>query len=461
MRFLCVPLFLCLAAPAQTPEPRDPAAIIASGQSVGLRQVHIDSRWGGLGTPAASELMIVKQGSGFRLGHRSIAPELLGSLVTALKEPDIPELNLANLGINQEWLVRNHEGPLSRYEGGPEVRAQNQQALYRERFDDPAFIFPLLSRIYRSGFHTDDYPSVRVQLTFEDGSIATLSSNSQQPFMLPWKVELGVATHITYNANISRALAAMLPTKTVNRPRISGEGLLDILRTAVDRALEPELNLLDADNRATPALAELRQHYSVVESEINEFHHPEYGTEWSGNQPHETNLHATLTRSDLPQNVAEVLVLEYKDGKVEGVEAFLSSVNKYERLLLSIPWLTDYIREHDTVPIRISYVHNASFGDKSLKVFAGDMHALGRDDLIEEARIKRSGITLLITGITYAESYWLIFPDKHMILWRYNGPSGLLKWKPSDFRTAECADYGVPFGGCVGANVDSDGNLTP
>jgi hypothetical protein len=277
--------------------------------------------------------------------------------------------------------------------------------------------------------------------------------------MLPWKVELGDATHITYNANISRALAAILPKKTVNWARISGAGLLDILRTAVDRALEPELNLLDANSRAASALAELRQHYSVVESEINEFHHPEYGIEWTGNQPHETNLHATLTRSDLPPNISEALVLAYKDGKVEGLEGFLGAANKYESLVLSVPWLANYIRERDKVPVRISYVHNASFGDKAMKVFTGDMHALGKDDLVHEVAVKQSEITLLITGMTYAESYWLIFPDKRMILWRYNGPSGLLKWKPPDFRTAECANYGVPFGGCVGATIDSDGNL--
>jgi hypothetical protein len=279
--------------------------------------------------------------------------------------------------------------------------------------------------------------------------------------MLPWKVEFGGATHITYNANISRALTAILPKKTVNRPRISGEGLLDVLRTTVERALEPELNLVDADNRAAAALSELRQHYTVVEAEINEFHHPEYGTEWSGNQPRETNLHAALTRADLPPNVTEALVLGYKDGKVEGLDAFLGSVNKYESVLLSVSWLADYVREHAKVPARISYVHNASFGDKALMVFTSDMRALGREDLVREVTIKQSEITLLITGMTYAESYWLIFPDKRMILWRYNGPSGLLKWKPSDFRTAECADYGVPFGGCVGATIDSDGNITP
>ena len=433
----------------------------AYGESNGLRQVRIISRWAGLGAPAASELTIAKQGSKFRLGHRIVDPDLLHTLISALKEADIPEVNLANLGITQEWLVKNHEGPTSRYQGGPEVGAQNQQALYRERSEDPTFISPLLSRIYRSGFHTDDYPSVNVRLTFEDGSAVTVSSNSQQPFMLPWTVELGGATHVTYNANISRAIAAILPKKTVNRPLISGEGLLDVLRTTVEHALEPELNLVDADNRAAAALDELRKHYTVAESEINEFHHPEYGTKWSRNQPHETNLHAELTRADLPPNVTEAIVLRYKDGKVEGLDAFLSSVNKYESLFLSVPWLANYVREHEEVPARISYVHNASFGDKALMIFTGDMRALGRDDLVREATIKQSEITLLITGRRYAESYWLIFPDKHVILWRYHGPSGLLKWKPSDFRTAQCADYRVVFGGCVGATIDSEGNITP
>ena len=155
----------------------------AGAQNVGVRQVQIKSSWGGLGMPAASELTIMKQGSKFRLGHTTIDPQLLAGFLTALREPDIPEIDLSNLGITQEWLIRNHEGPLSQYQGGPEVRARNQQALYRERFENPAYISPLLSRVYKSGFHTDDYPSVQVRLTFEDGSDASLSSNSQQPFM--------------------------------------------------------------------------------------------------------------------------------------------------------------------------------------------------------------------------------------------------------------------------------------
>ncbi len=430
----------------------------ASDRGVEVRQIQIISRWGGLGKPASSELTIMEQGSEFRLGHARIDPALVGTLVSSINEPVIPDINLPNLGITHDWVMANHEGPQSHYQGGPDSGAGNQRALYRERFEDPTFILPLLSDTYMSGFHTDDYPYVKLLLTFEDGSVVTVCSNSRQPFMLPWKVELGGATQITYNANVSRALAAIMSKGTTNRSRISGAGLLDILREDVERALEPELNLLDADNRAGAALDELRQHYSVVESEIDEFHHPEYGTEWSGDQPREANLHVTLARTDLPPNVTEALVLGYKDGKVEGLEAFLSSVKEYESSVRSVPWLIEYIRQHRKVPIRISYVHNASFGDKALKVFAGDMRTLKRDSVVREARAKQRELTLLITGVTYAESYWLIFPDKSVILWRYNGPTGLLKWKPSDFRTAECADYGEPFGGCVGARVDFNGN---
>ena len=119
----------------------------ASGQNPGLLRIQINSRWGGLGKPAASEVTITKQGPEFRLGHKTIDPDLVTGFAAALREPDIPEPNLSNLGITQDWLIRNHEGPLSRYQGGPEIQAQNQQALYRKRFEDTAYISPLISDI--------------------------------------------------------------------------------------------------------------------------------------------------------------------------------------------------------------------------------------------------------------------------------------------------------------------------
>jgi len=429
-------------------------------QQAEVKQIIINSRWGGLGTPAAAELRIVNEGPDFLLGRNHVDAELVRAFMSSLRGPAVPEPNLENLGLTREWLLKNHDGPFSRYQGGPDNRATNQQELYRKRFDDPSFVSQLLPGLFPPrAFHTDDYPGIHVQIDLADGSSATLSSHSQSPYMLPWSVTVAGTTHDTYDANISRALAAIMPKKTVNRERISGEGLTEAIKEVADRVVEPELNLLDAENRAGDALAEIRKQFTVVDAEINSFHHPEYGTEWSGNQPHETNLHATLTRQTLPTKVSDALVLESRENKADGVDGFLQSISKYESLALSVPWLSSYIQGNGKVPIRISYVHDASMGAKAMMVFAADMHAIHRDDLTQELRSQQSDTVLLIVGNTYAESYWLVLSDKRMVLWRFNGPSGLLKWNPSDFVTAECADYGEPFGGCVGATISPDGSL--
>jgi hypothetical protein len=427
-------------------------------QNPDVKQILIHSAWGGLGKPASVELNIVSDGHEFRLGHKGIDAAFVQAFITALRQPAIIEPSLDNLGLTHEWLASNHNWPNSMYEGGPHTGADNQREYYRHRFEDPKFISKLLPQIFHS-FHTDDYPGVNIQVDFADGTTEFVSSHAQAAFMLPWKVETSNATFETYNASISRALAALMPKKAVNRERIAGEGLTEAIKEAADRALEPELNRLDAMNRAEAALAEVKTRYSIGEAEINSFHHPEYGIAWADGQPHETNLHLELMRGDFPPNVTDAVVLEFRDGKVLNVDQFMSSMSKYEGLALSVEWLSAYLLRHKNVPIRISYVHDLSIGAKAMSVFAADMGAIHRDDLVREVAAHQSEAALLITGRTYAESYWIVLPVKRMVLWRYNGPSGLLKWKPSDFPTSECADYGVPFGGCVGAAISPDGDL--
>ncbi len=276
-------------------------------------------------------------------------------------------------------------------------------------------------------------------------------------FMLPWKLTRHEET--TYNANISRAVAALMPEKTTNRERLAGAGFNDALADAVMRYVENDWKLLDAENRAGGALADIRGAYAIVAAEINQYHHPEYGVEWSAKQRRETNLHASLRKAAFPPNFVDALVLPYQNDRIEGVDNFLRSVEKYEALVFSIPWLQDYIREHPRVPIRVSYVHDASFGDRAMKVFAADMHAMGKDEVVRDVRALKSQLALLITGTTYAESYWLVFPDKHMMLWRYGGPSGLLKWAPENFPAGRCSAYHPVSGGCAGVVVSRDGAL--
>jgi hypothetical protein len=163
----------------------------------------------------------------------------------------------------------------------------------------------------------------------------------------------------------------------------------------------------------------------------------------------------TIHKAIFPANVLEDLVLLYDHNKVEGVEEFLKTGAKYEDLTLSVPWLNDYIREHPKEIVFVMYVHHKSFGDQAMRTFALDMKARGREDLIPTVRAQQAQLVLLKIGYVY----WIVFPDKHMVLWRYEGPSGFLKWKQSDFAAGRCGAYPVNNGGCSGREITADGTL--
>ena len=98
-----------------------------------------------------------------------------------------------------------------------------------------------------------------------------------------------------------------------------------------------------------------------------------------------------------------------------------------------------------------------------MRVFTADMKLLGREDLVEQVKSQQVDITLLIVDGTNTLSYWLLFPDKHMVLWRHYAGAGilrLLKWAPKDFRKGErqCSDG---QGLCSGREITAGGMLAP
>lgn len=265
---------------------------------------------------------------------------------------------------------------------------------------------------------------------------------------------------MTYNADISRAVAALLPDESVNKSTLEGDELASQLTFAVMASIEWEWNLLGAEEHAGEALKMLRTAYEVITAELTPYSDSQYGTFAYFDALKETDLQATIRRSNFPSNLADALVLRYADKKIEGVDEFLKSAAKYEDLALSVPWLNDYMRDTPHAAVRISYIHDKSFGDKAMDVFAADMKLLGREDLIEQVKSQQAGIALLLINDTNTKSNWLLFPDKHMMLWRYDGSSRLLKWAPKDFRRCErkCSD-GRGF--CSGREVTAEGMLAP
>ena len=88
---------------------------------------------------------------------------------------------------------------------------------------DPEALRASLVAYYRSGW-TDDSPEFEVRLGLVGGTGIILVSRSQMPFMLPWRIQRADPgpPFETFDADVSRTLAACLPEHYLNRSRLLG-----------------------------------------------------------------------------------------------------------------------------------------------------------------------------------------------------------------------------------------------
>lgn len=421
-----------------------------------VRQIKIHSHWGGLGPRADATITITRTEKGYKRDREDVSPASVELLVAALHSTLVPKPEPAILGVTPSWLI-THAGSqqphANNYPGEP---TSGQRALFRKSFTDPNLIARVLPGLFEN-WHTDDYPFVHVEVDFNDETKLVASSTSQFPYMLPWCV--GPNKSASYNPEISRAVSALLPPKTVNKDRLAEAEIARALSEAVMGEIESAYDLRGVEDRVGPDLARLRRSYQVTSATIDPWLRPEYGPDKFNSEHEEWNLHVTLHSAALPPNVSDAVSLPYRKDHIEGIDGFLASAAKYEQTVLSVPWLKEYILSHPKVRVRISYVNDASLGDKAFRTLAGDMRRRERSDLVDKIKAQQKQITLILVGTEYAETYWLVFPDKHLLLWRYQGPGGLLKWSPPDFGEGECADYGINDGGCSGREVDASGTL--
>jgi hypothetical protein len=381
-----------------------------------VRQVEIKSHWGGLGTPQQTDLVIQNKAGIYKLGRKRIDAASVDALVEAVQQPLIPKPSLESLGLTKAWLQEQVSGiPMesswSKLKGG----TPRQRELFENSFADPDFVSKVLPSLF-SFSRTDDYPSVEVTVSRDDGSNITISSLSQYSFMLPWSVSTNGNTFSTFNSRISAAVAALMPSKSTNRERIVDKDFDAELAEAVMKHLETDWNLLGVEDKAASTLAILRAQYTVKSADINPYHDVAFGTKWNKGKGEEENLHATLQRSDFPKNFYDTVILLYKDRQVSGAEEFIHNAGRQEQLVLSVPWVVQVLAKYPRLGISLLWVHDQSLSDKAMRNFAADMHALGKGDLAEEVRRVQKDVALL--NVSYGD-YWLVLPDRRMVLWRY------------------------------------------
>jgi hypothetical protein len=170
-----------------------------------IQRIEIFSRWVGFAHPSShsARLTITRVGSRFvrqqaLAATRDELPEaVLSRLLRALARPAIPRLD-------------------------PTV------------FDMPAAV---IERHY-SSFWTNDCPSHLIRIVCDDGRLITIRSEAQHTFMLPLQIgDSGTgAFFATFDPELSRALADLMPEGYLDRDRLAGRsGMLERDREEIER----------------------------------------------------------------------------------------------------------------------------------------------------------------------------------------------------------------------------------
>jgi hypothetical protein len=341
------------------------------------------------------------------------------------------------------------------------------EAMLESAFADPATIGEVVPRLftndhYRCADCSRPDPSVKVSVSFEDFTSVEAKSNSRFPFMLPWRVSRS-GSELAYNADISRAVAALMPEKATNRSRLAGEDLAVALGNAVLMDVEQQAQMLDVESKTGGTLSALRSRYTVERASIGNYGDPALRKpERTG--PEGQGLLLELKPPDLPHVFEDEVVLRYVNGSVEGADKFLKDAPQFEKMVLSVPWLTQYKQENPRVRLRLAFFCSASFTDDALKTFTADMHEAGRDTLVPKVEAAKDRIAVLVAGFGAEESDWLVLPDQRMILWRYRqtpiyGKPTLLKFGLANFDAKPCGKLPDSFVHCVGAEISPEGVL--
>jgi hypothetical protein len=179
---------------------------------------------------------IQKKESKFLSNGRPVSAVLVQSLVNALSAPPLTGMDMTNLGITQEWLAANVESQWSLIRSRATETTASQETLFQKSFTDFNLVKDLLTYILLSEIF--DYSAYcKVEIFFNHGSKLSAETYSYSVFMLPWKIE---GRSFTFNADIARAVAALLPDESANKITLMGSELASQLAYAVMASLEQE-----------------------------------------------------------------------------------------------------------------------------------------------------------------------------------------------------------------------------
>jgi len=213
--------------PAADGGPFSPDRVIIRAESSG---------WG----LAVTNLTLVLSNGVYSAGTYTVAPALVSNLIAVAQRPwpkagtnSWPSyfIDPANLGLNAAWVKSNYQRLLQAYSGesgkGVFPNASVRQRTWLTNGLADMNLLEESARGYFRTMWTDDYPSLELRFENDNGQgvvqLFRLNTQAQHSFMLPWQVHDGTMEFTSGNADISRALAQILPPGFLLRDRLSGD----------------------------------------------------------------------------------------------------------------------------------------------------------------------------------------------------------------------------------------------
>lgn len=421
-------------------------------QTTGVASIVIDSRWAGLSAGPVPPTHVVVS---WRAGHyvrdgKVIDAKWVQRLVTVLAADQVKSPSREALGLSQEWLIQHAQAALK----GLYLSASPAQArLFLSNYTNAVVVDEVLPDLCRRIQHTDDYPVVDVTVTMTDGRRIQFGAASQAPFMLPWYIGGGNSSVPTWNADISRAVAALLPAKALNRERLQANGLVDHLAGVLLDHIRNAWDMAGATGANSRLMEALRSSYTVQSARAMHAYNDDFESSAHFEKHHTLNIFTTLHRRGYPPNF-KIFFVAPDGGK--GVSAPSAEVvSRYARAVLSTPWLVKVIRQSSGASIGIRIIGNRSLSKQGVKQFTKDMRQAGRPDLARRVRREADKVALLI--IKY-RGRWLVFPDHSAILWRAYSfePEDWLGFPEDAFTKHDCNEG---YGTCPAAEIDPTGHI--
>ncbi len=409
------------------------ATLSAQAGPVFPNQVTIRSEhWGW--SSSSTNLTLTFTNGVFSAGDYRVAPSLISNVLAAAKRPwpkpptnSWPPftINTENLGLTRAWLNTNYKRLLQSYSDKEGQAFPNTSERQRAWLTNALTDIDLLAEAVRGrfgSFWTDDYPTIELRFEHDDGRVVEelllIKTTAQPAFMLPWEIHDATNLCTSGNAEISRAVAQILPPAFLNRDRLNGD-LFEMVRAgflSLQKVHEfmRRSTLEQTLGDEAPLLAQGFELKNPVVDAGSFIRYPE---------SFRANLHRTNWPSCLVMPVQTGICL----GVVTNLKAMIANADARVTPLLKQEWFVSRLNRSTNLSVEVK-----AEGSPDHQWLRGHMEKVGRSGFYDRIApdLRRSLGFLLREGYKRS-SEWAVLPDGRLLIYGFTG-DGVLDWKPDE-----------------------------